>query len=368
MNIKIGESNRSKEEWLIREENELSELEKEVVQIIHKWNNNAPIFYLTTSGSTGHPKEIGLTRELLKWSAKNTFDYLELKHEKLGCCLPLNKAGGFMMLIRSLIYNCDIHIVEPTANPLLLLDEDCTFVSLVPYQMIEILKNEKSQADLNGVNKILLGGAAIPSGLQGQLKLLKTAVYFGYGMTETASHIALMRIRNGNTNIGFDLLPGVEIAIKEKGQIAISLPQFGLKLATNDIGKIEKGQLRIIGRTEDYINSGGLKMHISELEEIIEKVMTLEKLTISFVVIGLPHSSLGEAISVVTEKEEIIAIIRHSINLEIESKLGSKYKIVNWKRVMEFPFVNHKIDRRGLRGSLGEGEGKGSDSSFISAP
>jgi o-succinylbenzoate---CoA ligase len=357
MNIKIGEVSHPVETWLSTHNQEWSDLEKKAIGIVRNWTNNEPYYYLTTSGSTGQPKAITLSRELLIWSAKNTCDYLELKDEKIGCCLPLNKAGGFMMLIRSLIYQCDIHIVAPTANPILFLDKDCTFVSLVPYQMIEILKEETSKAAVNNIKKILLGGAEIPLNLQKQLELLTTAVYFGYGMTETASHIALMHLNRGEANIGFELLPGVKIDILPTKQIAVSIPDFGLNWVTNDLGEMNNGRLLILGRTENYINSGGVKVLAKEVETIIEAYLSEKDWAVLFVVVGLQHPIFGEAISVVSENLALPQDARDEINNEIENQLGAKYKIVNWKSVEQFPLVNHKIDKQKLKQLLGEVQG-----------
>jgi O-succinylbenzoic acid--CoA ligase len=352
--IKIGELCMSKDEWINQDATELNDLQKEAVRIIRNWTNNEAVFYLTTSGSTGPPKEIALSKELLIWSANNTFKYLALRIEKIGCCLPLNKAGGFMMLIRSLIYECDIHIVEPTADPIQYLDDDCSFISLVPYQLIRILKNEESTKRLNGINKILLGGAEIPSGLNNKLNELKSSIYFGYGMTETASHIALATFNNGGFKKGFEVLPGVEIRIGVKKSINISIPQFGLHMETNDIGMIEDDRLVIKGRKDYFINSGGAKIHANQIEEIVVPILTAAKLDIAFVVIGLSHPLLGEAISLISEGKEIPTLIQSSINTKIEKSIDSKYKIVNWYKVEHFPIINHKIDKRKLKSLLNQ--------------
>ena len=217
---------------------------------------------------------------------------------------------------------------------------------------MQILKNETSHAKFNNIQKVLLGGAEIPHGLLQPIKGLKRKVYYGYGMTETASHIALTEIHD--TDEGFDVLPGVEIQIGHEGIIVISIPAFNLQISTHDIGNMENNKLVVLGRKEHYINSGGVKIHANELEGIISKVLEGRVKDISFVVLGLPHPVLGEAISVITEKKAIASEMRNVINEEIVLKLGAKFKVLNWSCVDEFPRINQKIDKRQLKATTNE--------------
>ncbi|MBP7346869.1 MAG: AMP-binding protein [Sediminibacterium sp.] len=353
MNIKIEAIQKTKEEWLNTKDDALNPLQLEVVAIVRKWDTGSNNFELTTSGSTGIPGKIRLSRDLLVWSANNTYNYLALSNnEKLGCCLPLNKAGGLMMLIRSLIYNWDIHVVPPQANPIALLEEDCTFVSFVPYQLIAILNEEKGLEKLNKIKKILIGGAAIPSSLLIALKQVTCQCYLGYGMTETASHIALQKIDAAKVSVAFDLLPGVDISIEKSGQIAITIHQLGMRIETEDLGELKNGQLVLLGRTQGFINSGGIKVHANQLEKIIESIFVEEQIHVNFVVLGLKHKVLGEAISVVTEGYAINELIQSKVNKQITSDLGNNYKVRVWKTMAQFPIINYKIDRLKLKAML----------------
>ena len=89
-----------------------------VEAIVKKWVNNALSFTLYSSGSTGNPKEIKLDRSLLQWSAMGTKSALNLGDDiSILCCLPIEKTGGFMQLIRALVLDCPIHFVKPTNDP-----------------------------------------------------------------------------------------------------------------------------------------------------------------------------------------------------------------------------------------------------------
>ncbi len=88
------------------------EQQTDVEEVIKKWNQGDEKFKIYTSGTTSKPKKITLTRKLLIWSAKTTQNILGHETHQIMCCLPVNKTGGFMQLIRALVWDCEIHFYK----------------------------------------------------------------------------------------------------------------------------------------------------------------------------------------------------------------------------------------------------------------
>lgn len=106
---------------------ELQKTIDQAIDILRRWERGNTHFSLTTSGSTGEPSVIEHSREALEWSAESTRNTWFNKTNQPGeknplapiqlCILPLNKAGGFMQLIRSAVWKSPLWIGPASANP-----------------------------------------------------------------------------------------------------------------------------------------------------------------------------------------------------------------------------------------------------------
>ena len=278
---------------------------KEIVKI---WENGAESFELMTSGSTGKPKTILLPRQLLIWSAEGTKRALSIPDhtEKLLCCLPIDKTGGFMQLIRALHFRWRIHFVNPSSNPLLNLDsKETSFhqVSLTPLQMENILRNDSS--DIAQFKRVLIGGAPIShaqlSAIQQATQHTDTRIWETYGMTETASHIALRQVGRDSYFMNQE---GVDLALEE-GQLVINIPALNLIVKTTDIAKLHPNGFEIMGRADHVINSGGIKIHPGIIEPKIKEILSDEGIKRTFYVTKKPDSELGDKMILVMEKPKL---------------------------------------------------------------
>ena len=237
-----------------------------VKAFIQEWNNENDFILAKSSGSTGKPKELKLKKEYLKASALMTGAFFDFEqHQTILLSLSIDTIGGKMIVIRALIYNLHLIVVEPSKNPLVEIDFNIDFVSLVPYQLNSILIDTPSKLAL--VKTILLGGAPVSYKLIEKIKPYKTAFYESFGMTETMSHIALRNLKNENNY--FNTLNGIQVSANSDNQLIIHAEKLGLpELTTTDEVKIiSTTSFDWIGRTDFAINSGGLKFH----PEIIEK-------------------------------------------------------------------------------------------------
>lgn len=161
------------------------------------------------------------------------------------------------MLIRAMVGGLRLHLVEPKLRPHTVPEVD--FLPCTPSQFMSML-NAGMLTHFGG--QILLGGAPMPAGID----VGKLRVFEGYGMTETASHIALRPYGNQV----FQALPGVELSAVGDA-LEIRADHLGIqKLTTNDaVELVNTKAFKLLGRLDDVINSGGLKIHPGQLEQLL---------------------------------------------------------------------------------------------------
>jgi O-succinylbenzoic acid--CoA ligase len=235
-------------------------LQQEVGEFIAAWESGTSAFNVFTSGSTGPPKRIELTRAQLIASAQRTLDYFDLgdgDSALLG--ISPKTIGGKMMIVRALLGGLKLMVCSPSANPLTALEpgETLGFCPLVPMQAQRVLETDPSS--LQRVRNILLGGAPVSDKLEKELMNAHNGCYAGYGMTETVSHIAIRRLGNPV----YRSLRGVVFRQDEDGRLIVSDAELGIRqLVTNDLVElIDARQFTWLGRSDFAINSGGVKIH-----------------------------------------------------------------------------------------------------------
>jgi O-succinylbenzoic acid--CoA ligase len=185
-------------------------------------------------------------------------------------------------------------LVEPSANPLLGLEEQFTFVALVPLQVEAGLAEEKSRKLLQSIPHVLIGGAALPHKIQQGLVQQGIRAWQSFGMTETVSHIALAAIEEGE--LVYQALPGVAIGINEQDCLWIQSPMSGSeKIQTNDTIELRsKNTFAWIGRTDFVVNSGGIKLFPEQLERRIAPLLEETCPGCAYFLYGEKDSRLGE--------------------------------------------------------------------------
>lgn len=263
--------------------------EKAIGEFLLDWFDTKPYIYLQTSGTTGTPKMIRKHKQALVNSALATGDFFELKPGDTAlCCLPVQFIAGKMMLVRSLILGLQIDFVAPNSNPLAHLDKEYDFVAMVPLQV------ENSLDELHKVKKLIIGGAKLNDSLAKKLMNINTQVYETYGMTETITHIAAKKIGEP----AFSILPNVSISKNENDCLVIDAPEVSDEhLFTNDLVKIINDyQFVLLGRIDNVVNSGGVKLIPEKIEEKLA-----EAIPVRFFVGGIPDAVLGEKLVLVIE-------------------------------------------------------------------
>lgn len=246
---------------------------KELIEFIAKWNDNSSTFTVYTSGSTGKPKAWTVEKNKMEASAKATIRFLNLKAgQNALLCLPINYIAGMMMVVRSIIANLELVSVTPNSNPLESVDDTIHFAAMTPMQVFNSLQNPITCERLRKIEKLIIGGSAVTPNLCEALKSFPNEIYSTYGMTETLSHIALRRINYTEGSVYYTPLPSVELSINPIDQtLIIYAPHVhNTPLQTNDIAELlPDGRFKILGRVDNVINSGGLKIQLEKVEELI---------------------------------------------------------------------------------------------------
>lgn len=280
-----------------------STFEAATLSFLKQWLRNETHFILQTSGSTGEPKKIQVTRAQLVASARATLQALAISQKgKALICLPTQYIAGIMMMVRCLEGDLHMTIVEPSADPLEnLLTAYFDFAAMVPYQAEEIMR-KRGLPGINCIQKIILGGAPLSSALQARLKDAHVSVYLTYGMTETLSHIALQKISGNDRQDFFTALPSVMLTQDERDCLVIETPYLTETVVTNDLVEfINANSFRWLGRWDNVINSGGIKLFPEKIEQAVSRAFDQLAVRFNFFIAGIPHEKLGTQAILVIE-------------------------------------------------------------------
>lgn len=270
----------------------------EIEAFKNKWKEPSPTMQVHTSGSTGQPKNIEVEKVRMWESALTTLHALGLQEGNTALlCMPLKYIAGQMMLVRSLAGSLSLIPVAPTSHPYAHLHEAPDFAAITPMQAYESLHVPHERSLMRRTLCLIIGGGAIMPELAEELKRFPNPVYSTYGMTETLSHIALRRLNGPQASAFYTPLEGVSTSLSADGCLVISAPKVcSQTLVTNDIAEVlPDGRFRILGRRDNVICSGGIKLQIEQIEQ------KLSSLSVPFVITSLPSEELGEMVTLLYE-------------------------------------------------------------------
>lgn len=337
---------------------EFSANERAALALCHRWLSGAEEFVVHTSGSTGAPKPIALRRGQMLASALATGQALGLRSGLSALvCLPVRYIAGQMMLVRGLVLGLAMTLVEPAGDPLASLPAGAQFdfTALVPLQLHALLDGPPGYLErLNRMQAILVGGAPVSAALEQRLQTLAAPVYHTYGMTETATHIALRRLNGREASPYFYPLPGVEIAVDERKCLRVKAPMtLDQWLQSNDLVELAPpglppGAFRWLGRLDNVINTGGVKVQVEVVEAAVEQAwLALGLAERRFFVAGLPDEQLGEAVVLVVEGATLARADEQALAAALGRRLerfARPRRVIYLDRLAETP--SGKVDRR----------------------
>lgn len=313
---------------------------------LSQWWNENDYIEQQTSGSTGTPKIIRIKKMQMINSARMTLQFFSLQKKSTALlCLPVNYIAGRMMVIRAIIGEMQLRQVNSNTHPLdeLRDEEQFDFAAMIPAQADHSLTQRPGL--FQQIKNIIIGGGEISSSLLEKIKRMSNNCYATYAMTETITHIALKKLNGEKAQDSFQLLKGIRVDQDERGCLIIDAPQLNdEKLFTNDIVEFtDLDKFRWIGRFDNVINSGGIKIFPEQLEEIYAGLLTDRR----YFVAGEKDEKFGERAVLVLEGNPLD---RHTEKLllnhlkEISPKHHSPQKIYYSKHFSETP--TGKIQRK----------------------
>ena len=323
-----------------------------IYDFINSWNNDDCCLQVHTSGSTGKPKNMLVEKTRMMNSARITCNFLNLKAGDTALlCMSADYIAGKMMIVRSIERGLCLVSEKPCGHPLsdealgtatrlnfkrfsadnrkaivteegayhiningtqpldgtLSLDSTqplFTFAAMVPMQVYNSLQIPKERARLARIKHLIIGGGAIDDALAAELKTLHNAVWSTYGMTETLSHIALRRLNGPETSLWYTPFDSVQVQLNDEGCLVIDAPLVTPHpIVTNDIAEIvttPHTRFRIKGRKDNVICSGGIKIQIEEIEDLLRP-----HLSRPFFLTKKKDEKFGEIAVLLTEDEQV---------------------------------------------------------------
>lgn len=252
---------------------------------------------VATSGSTGDPTAVALPRAALESAATGVRSWLE--HQGVArplrwvASLPLTGIGGLMCIFRSMLDGgapwpapwlggAEPFTAEGFAALTAGLPTGGWAVSLVPTMLDRLLADRQGRAALTRYDLVLVGGAAMPEGLQQAGLRAGIRVVSSYGMTETAGGVVLDGQPVPNVSVTADGAAA--------GRLVVTGPMVGLgyldgRLAqdwegdhrtsrrsfrTRDLGLVGPGgTVSVLGRVDDVVQVGGVNVDVGAVGRVL---------------------------------------------------------------------------------------------------
>lgn len=273
-------------------------------EFLEEWNNPSPYVHVQTSGSTGAPKPMLVEKQRMLNSARITCDFLGLREGDTALlCMSLDYIAGKMMVVRSIERGLKLTTVAPSGHPLSTPHSPLDFAAMVPMQVYNTLQVAEECERLMQIRHLIIGGGAIDDALAAALRTFPNHVWSTYGMTETLSHIALRRLNGPEASEWYTPFPSVKVSLNEDHCLVIDAPLVcATRLVTNDIAELSSGSVpsmkfRILGRKDNVICSGGIKIQIETLERQLRP-----HLQAPFLITKRPDAKFGEVVVLLTER------------------------------------------------------------------
>ena len=289
----------------------------EFENFVSDWFDDSQYMTAQTSGSTGVPKTIKLLKSDMRASAQMTNRFFNINsNSTFLLSLSPNYIAGKMMIVRWLEVGAEMIEQKPSSNPLSQpLQKQITLSAMVPSQVVNILNDSASFAQLSIIENMIIGGAPLDSVTEKQIAETSLNAYATYGMTETLSHVALRKV---GAEDSYFALPGVTFSQDERGCLKIDVPHLSIKeVTTNDmVDLIDKTHFIWRGRFDNVINSGGVKIFPEEIEKLIAPYLKER-----FYIIGAPDTVWGEICTLVIEGEEWSQEKQQSLLMQLKEAL-----------------------------------------------
>jgi o-succinylbenzoate---CoA ligase len=294
---------------------------------------------LATSGSTGAPRGVALPAAALLASA-------QAAHERLGgpgawlLALPVTSAGGLNVVVRALVARTEPLVLDsiggaggfdPAAFAALTWRLDPSlpaYTSLVPAQAARLLADDESLAALRGYQAVLVGGSRTPLPLLEDLIAAHVAAVTTYGMTETCGGCVYDGVALDGVQVDVDAeqrvsLTGPVLATGYLGRPDLDATTFVTQrgarwLRTADRGRVVDGRLQVLGRLDDVLVSGGVKVDPQAVEAVVAAHPHVREVC----VVGVPDQHWGQCVVAVVVTSDGAAPALQDLRTSVAAALG----------------------------------------------
>jgi O-succinylbenzoic acid--CoA ligase len=294
---------------------------------------------VTSTGSAGANKEITLTASAVLASAKAANKCLDAHFgETWSLLLPLTHIAAVNILVRSLeLGTIPVNLVGHSGE-----FPKVDYTAIVPTQLYNALNgDDRLLKHLQSAKAVLVGGAALNSELEAQATAAGISVVTTYGMSETSGGC----VYDGKP------LEGVQVAITDSGFIKVSGPVLANNLeldgqnyfVTSDRGELVEGRLKVLGRGDDVIISGGENISLSEIEGAISQSFA----NFEFAAFAVSSDKWGQELHIAA----VNAPAEFSARVEgiLVEKFGNAAKPKGFHQLTALPLIGiGKVDRRAL--------------------
>lgn len=292
-----------------------------------------------TSGSTGEPRAVLLSARALRASADATHDRLAGPGHWL-LALPTDHVAGLQVLVRSVLAGTVPTVLAPGPfrAAAFVAARDAMpvgaprYTSLVPTQLVRLLDDPAATAALRSFDAVLLGGAAAAPDLLARARAAGVPVVTTYGMTETCGGC----VYDGRP------LDGVSVRLDDDGRILLAGPVLAdgylgrpdldagafvqvdevRHLRTSDLGTWSDGSLKVLGRVDDVLVTGGVKVAPGAVESVVASMPGVAEVC----VVGTPDAEWGQAVvAVVVARPGALAPTLDQVRAAVTGRLGAAH-------------------------------------------
>lgn len=310
-----------------------------------------------TSGTTSKPKRVALSADALLASAAASASATG-GHGQWLLALPVHYIAGLNVLVRSIASETEpVILPNGSFDPLAFaeaaasMDADLRFTSVVPAQLGRLLESDAAIPALQRFERILVGGQSTPQRMLDRAAELGIRLTRTYGSSETSGGCVYdgvpignteMRIANGQVQLAGAVLADGYLDDDARTE-ATFIDDAGKRwYLTGDTGEVDDGVLRVTGRLDDVIISGGLKVSIADVERVVRGLDGHA----DAVVVPATSERWGEVPVVVTPTAIDLAELREIVSAALGDAAAPARVIV----VDSLPMLSSgKPDRRSIR-------------------
>ena len=303
----------------------------------------ASVFF--TSGTTGGSKGVRLTRA--NWEAAVVASQQHVGNgsdDVWLLAIGMQRVGGIAVVLRSAYAGGTVRMVSrfDAAEFVAGLRSGVTFASVVPTTLHRIL--DLDPGPFPGVRAVIVGGGPIPDGLLERAVAARLPVLPSYGMTETCGQLATLR-PGSRIERKVHPLPGVELRIEPDQRIAVRGPMVtpgyvgepdraaGGWFVTGDLGEVDvQGALRVLGRADNIIVTGGEKVDPSVIEASLTAIPGVE----DALVFGVPSMEWGMEVACVY----VGSLQPEAVESRLREQLSGALIPKRWQQVDALPVTD----------------------------